>query len=340
MAETAETDASIRAALEAQAQEVTTDISGTPADEIVLAPPRTVPKTSSGKIRSSAAKELYERGRIGAPRRAVWWQIVRLAVTGFRGQFGRFVALLTDALYAAWWWIVVAFGYFLAWMAVMTLPRLNQRWALVRRIARIMLAALRVPISVAGIERIPPGNAMLVFNHSSYMDVMVLAAVLPGEPAYVAKKELAGQIFAGPFLRRLGVLFVERFDVTSSLADTEALIGAARQGRNLVFFPEGTFTRRAGLSGFYLGAFKIAAEAGLLIVPAILRGTRSMLRGDQWFPRWTALSVQIEDAIRPTGTDFTSLLKLRDGVRKVILAHCGEPDIDELTKPPAPSPAT
>ena len=89
---------------------------------------------------------------------------------------------------------------------------------------------------------------------------LVLAAVLPGEPVFVAKKELAAQVFAGPFLRRLGVLFVERYDVGASLADTEALTAAARQGRNLVFFPEGTFTRRAGLLGFYLGAFKVAAK--------------------------------------------------------------------------------
>ena len=46
------------------------------------------------------------------------------------------------------------------------------------------------------------------------MDAVIVAAVLPGEPAYVVKKELAGQIFAGPLLRRLGVLFLERFDVS------------------------------------------------------------------------------------------------------------------------------
>ena len=66
LAETRETDPAARAALQARAHEVTTDIAGTPPDEIVLAPPRTVPKTSSGKIRRSAAKELYESGRIGA----------------------------------------------------------------------------------------------------------------------------------------------------------------------------------------------------------------------------------------------------------------------------------
>jgi 1-acyl-sn-glycerol-3-phosphate acyltransferase len=125
--------------------------------------------------------------------------------------------------------------------------------------ARSALAAIRVPVAVTGLDHIPRGNAILVFNHSSYMDALVLSAILPGEPVYVVKRELAGQIFAGPFLRRLGVLFVERYDVSASLADAEAVLAAARQGRKFVFFPEGTFTRRPGLSEFYLGAFKVAA---------------------------------------------------------------------------------
>ena len=190
-----------------------------------------------------------------------------------------------------------------------------------------------VPISVVGYERIPTGNSMLVFNHASYADLIVLAAILPGEPLYVAKRELADQLFAGPFVRRLGVLFVERYDVSGRLADTEAVVAGAQGGRTVVFFPEGTFTRRPGLSAFYLGAFKVAADAGLPILPGIIRGTRTILRSDQWFPRWSPVSVQIEEAIRPCGTDFASLIQLRDGVRDVILRHCGEPDIAELVKP-------
>jgi hypothetical protein len=62
-----------------------------------------------------------------------------------------------------------------------------------------------------------------------------------------------------------------------------------------------------------------------------------MLRGEQWFPRWTPVSIQIEEAITSCGTDFASLLQLRDAVRRVILARCGEPDLGELVKP-APSP--
>ena len=80
VAETRENDPAARAALRERAQQVTTDIAGAPADEIVLAPPRAVPKTSSGKIRRSAAKELYESGRLGAPQQPAWLQLVRLSL--------------------------------------------------------------------------------------------------------------------------------------------------------------------------------------------------------------------------------------------------------------------
>ena len=333
LAETRELDATARATLQTRAHEVTTDIAGTPPDEIVLAPPRTVPKTSSGKIRRSAAKELYESGHIGPSQRALWLQVLRLSLAGIGPQLKRTIARFGDVIYAAWWWMVVGPAFLFAWLAVLAIPRLSWRWRMVRTIARAGLAMIGVPISVAGIERVPTGNSMLVFNHASYADLIVLAAVLPGEPLYVAKRELSAQFFAGPFLRRLGVQFVERYDVSSSLGDTEAVTASARQGRNVVFFPEGTFTRRPGLSAFYLGAFKVAADAGLPILPGIIRGTRTMLRSGQWFPRWSPVSVQIEEAVRPAGTDFASLLQLRDSVRKIVLAHCGEPDIAELVKP-------
>jgi 1-acyl-sn-glycerol-3-phosphate acyltransferase len=155
----------------------------------------------------------------------------------------------------------------------------------------------------------------------------------------LAKKELAGQFFAGPVLRRLGALFLERYDLSGSLADTEMATEAAREGRLLVIFPEGTFTRRPGLLDFHLAPFKIACEANLPVFPGVLRGTRSVLRSEQWFPRRGPIAVEVAEPIKPSGTDFAAVLKLRQQVRDVILAGCGEPDLGELMKP-APSPAS
>jgi 1-acyl-sn-glycerol-3-phosphate acyltransferase len=100
-----------------------------------------------------------------------------------------------------------------------------------------------------------------------------------------------------------------------------------------VFFPEGTFTRRAGLAAFYLGAFKVAAEADAPVVPGSIRGTRSMLRGEQWFPRGSAIDVHFAEPIAPAGTDFAAIVQLRDRARAAVLQHCGEPDLGGLARP-------
>jgi 1-acyl-sn-glycerol-3-phosphate acyltransferase len=104
-----------------------------------------------------------------------------------------------------------------------------------------------------------------------------------------------------------------------------------------VFFPEGTFTRRSGLSEFFLGAFKVASDAGLTVFPGAIRGTRTMLRSDQWLPRRSPVSIDIAEPIRPAGNDFAAVLRLRDAAREAILSRCGEPDLGGLIKPPAPA---
>ncbi len=82
LAESRETDDEVLARLRQRIVEVTIDIMEMPPDDVVLAPPHTVLKTSSGKLRRAASRELYESGRIGAKPRALWWRFARLAVTG------------------------------------------------------------------------------------------------------------------------------------------------------------------------------------------------------------------------------------------------------------------
>jgi 1-acyl-sn-glycerol-3-phosphate acyltransferase len=98
-------------------------------------------------------------------------------------------------------------------------------------------------------------------------------------------------------------------------------------GARWCFFPEGGFERAPGLAPFHLGAFMAAAEAGLPVVPVALRGTRSILRADQWFPRRGRIVVTVGAPIRPPGTGFEAALRLRDATRAQILAHSGEPDL-------------
>ncbi|MDA8365176.1 MAG: lysophospholipid acyltransferase family protein, partial [Gammaproteobacteria bacterium] len=177
-------------------------------------------------------------------------------------------------------------------------------------------------------------------NHSSYFDGVVLAALLRHCPTFIAKRELTTQFVAGTFLRRLGALFADRAQSSEGVQSSTAALAAARSGQTLVFFPEGTLTRMPGVLPFHTGAFYVAALSGSPVVPISIRGTRSVLRGDQWFPRHAAIEVDVAPAISAAGDDWTAVVKLRDAARDEILRRTGEPDLyaQNMTLSPDPAP--
>ena len=297
-----------------------------PPEDIVIVPPHTVPKTSSGKLRRTALRELYESGRLSATAPAVRWQILRLLLSAAIARGRHALERMMGTLYDWYAWTVIGLGAALAWPTVICLPKRAWRWHLLRGILRgiFRLTAIRIRVQTA---EPPPMNAIFVANHASYIDGLVLALALPGDVAFVAKGELAGQFFAGRFLRALGACFVERADPEAGVEDVRRVAATAIAGRPLVFFPEGTFTRAEGLREFHLGAFHVAAQTGLPIVPVAVRGTRSILRSDQWRIRRGDITVRIGSALATGGNDFAATLDLRDRARRSILAYCGEPDL-------------
>jgi 1-acyl-sn-glycerol-3-phosphate acyltransferase len=239
----------------------------------------------------------------------------------------RAAAILGAWLYAGYWWFVLGVFAVVMWPLVVLLPRLSWRWAAMHFAARLMLRLQGIRLSVEMETKPPLGDAIIVINHSSYVDSAVLTAALPGLPVYAAKREFESRLFEGTFLKRLDALFVERFEPKTGVEDTRRASALAREGKLLVFFPEATFTRLPGLAEFRLGAFLVAAETGRPIVPVVLRGTRSVLRGSQWFPRPGRVSVYVCSAVHPDAHDFSAAIRLRDKVRAMILARCGEPDL-------------
>jgi 1-acyl-sn-glycerol-3-phosphate acyltransferase len=330
VAETRERDHEARARLRQRINEASMELLDTPPDEVVLAPPHSVLKTSSGKLRRSASRELYEQGRLGAAPRSLWWQFARLGGGALLARARSRLRAAGELAYAGYWWAVIALAVAVVWPLVVALPRPSWRWAVLRGAARLTLRLTGTPLTVDGTGPSPAAGGVVVANHSSYLDGLVLVAALPGELAFVAKQELASHIFTGPFLRRIGTLFVRRFDPESGIEDTHAVLDAARAGRRPMFFPEGTLTRRPGLLAFRLGAFTVAAEAGVPVTPVTIRGTRSVLRDDdKWFPRHGSVEIGIGAPLAPDGEDWAAAIRLRDKARAEILGRCGEPDLAE-----------
>ncbi len=78
-----------------------------------------------------------------------------------------------------------------------------------------------------------------------------------------------------------------------------------------------------------MGTFAVAVDAGVHVVPVVIRGTRSILRGGEWLIRRGSVTVTVMPPIRPEGTGWHAGIQLRDQVRKAILERYGEPDLTE-----------
>ena len=205
-----------------------------------------------------------------------------------------------------------------------------------RLIARLFLRLAGTPVAVHGLENLPRDKPwVLVANHASYLDGILLVAALPsglcaaGHFSFVAKRELLDSMISRRYLQHIGSTFVERFDLQRGVEDTRQVLLSLRAGNCPVFFPEGTFTRAPGLSAFRMGAFVLAAEAGAPGAPVPTHGPRSILRADDWFPRRGAITITIGRPLLPAGSGWGEAVRLRDAARREILHQCGEPDLGE-----------
>ncbi|HFQ91731.1 MAG TPA: acyl-phosphate glycerol 3-phosphate acyltransferase [Chromatiales bacterium] len=342
MAETHVRDTGELEKLRSEINAAISSVIGTPADDVILAPPGTILKTSSGKIRRAACREIYEQGKIHRPAGAVWWQIARLAGAGMMPQLRRLRRAASTTFYglyarALFWMLTPA-----VWLLVVALPRPAWRWKIMRLGVGLLARGTGTRITLRGLENLPPMDEPCVYvaNHASYLDGPLAILALNRQFSFVAKSELEKTIFSHLFLRRIGTKYVERFDAARGVEDSKKLVAEARSGTSLFFFPEGTFTRKPGLLPFHLGAFIVAAEAGAPVVPIAIRGTRSIYRAGSWLPARGSISVIIGKPVDPRniaglepGDPWKTAIALRDAARHVILKNCGEPDLKKEGSP-------
>lgn len=232
-------------------------------------------------------------------------------------------------IYAALLFVVVALT---ALLAVLFLPTLKLRRGTARIAARSYFLLAGMPLRLRGTENLPAGQCVVVANHASYLDGVVMAAALPPRFAFVIKREMNDVPVAGLLLRRIGSEFVDRFNRHKGGTDARRVLRTAASGHSLVFFPEGTFTPEVGLGKFHTGAFAIAARAACPVVPAVILGTRRNMPATRVLPRPGALEVRYGTPIFTTPAQTTGedpALVLRDRSRAAILEQLGEPDLTE-----------
>ena len=301
VAETREEDPGRRRGIVDSVTRTAAVLLGAGPDEIVLAPPHSVLKTSSGKIRRSAVRELFESGALQRGAGSVRMQIARLALAAARGMLRSWALRSARAAYAVHAAVVAGGTLALAWLGAVVLPGSpHARRRRGRTLARWGFAALGIRLRVSGESHLEgAGRCVLVANHASYLDGPALFAAIPMPVGYVVKGELERNLFLAPLLRALGAVFVHRLDHQRSLADVASLAERLKRGDALGFFPEGTLHRMPGLLPFRLGAFSVAVNADASVVPVTIVGSRSALRDGQWIPRPGTISIRIASPIAP-----------------------------------------
>jgi 1-acyl-sn-glycerol-3-phosphate acyltransferase len=129
-------------------------------------------------------------------------------------------------------------------------------------------------LTVAGREHIPgKGGVCFIANHGSIFDI-VLALACIGRPfGFIAKKELLFIPLLNLWIYILGGLFIDRRHPRKALETINTGTGLLKQGEGMLIFPEGHRSRGQGLLSFRPGAFKLATQSGVPIVPVAISGS-------------------------------------------------------------------
>lgn len=227
-------------------------------------------------------------------------------------------------LYAAYALTLLAVLVLVAALLAFMLPVLSWRRATTRGLARLWLALAGLRLRVSGLEGVPAGSCVLVANHSSYLDGVVMKAALPPRFSFVIKREASSMPVLGVLLSRIGSEFVDRHTRGGRQRDARRVVERAEQGHSLVFFPEGTFDAVRGLKRFHVGAFVAAERGGVPVVPTVIRGARHLLPSGSYVPRPGLIDIEV---LAPIGGHGETSEQLRDEARSRMLARLDEPDL-------------
>lgn len=135
-----------------------------------------------------------------------------------------------------------------------------------------------VKLDVRGAEHLEGARpAVFLFNHQSQLDVLILAKLLRGGFTGVAKKEVADQPGFGLMFRLVDTAFIDRGNTEQAKAALEPAVQRLREGVSLVMSPEGTRSPTPALGPFKKGAFHVAMQAGVPIVPIVIRNAGELM---------------------------------------------------------------
>ena len=313
---------------------------GEPPDEVVLVPPHSVLKTSSGKLRRSACRAAYEAGRIGATVPTARRQALRLAAGALAARLRLSAASLGRALFGVYagllFWLLAA----AAWSITVCLTSPGLAWRASRRVARLWLRLTGTPLAVHG-ARTPARTGPACWP----------ATTAATSTACSSSRRCRGPSASSPRASCGSASHCacscSGWAPSSSTASTPSAAWPmppgwprpCRAGVRWCSFPKAPSSPRPGLLPFHLGAFLTAVRARVPLVPVVLRGNRDMLPDGTWWPRPAQLEVEFCEPLMPAddgGDAFAAALALRAAAQRAIALRISTDTPGHEQRPTAP----
>jgi 1-acyl-sn-glycerol-3-phosphate acyltransferase len=235
---------------------------------------------------------------------------------------------LWQSIVSIWTWLVLV-TCVLVWFPIMAVLRLitapfdRGRYA-------VGYFFRQIPVVVAALNPLwrfrrsgtmpvdPRRPYVVVSNHESFVDILLISH-LPWEMKWLSKAELFRIPVLGWMLRLAGDIPIQRGFGPSAIEAIAKCREALANRVSVMIFPEGTRSTTADLLPFKDGAFRLAIDAGVPILPLVVHGTSTALRKHDWrFGPSTAV-VRVLEPIETTGLTAADVPALKDRVRRLIV---------------------
>ena len=188
-------------------------------------------------------------------------------------------------------------------------------------------------LSVKGEEHLwSKRPAVFMLNHQSTVDMFVAAKLIRKDAVGIAKKELKNFPILGQLMTAAGVIFIDRQDKDKAIEAMKPAVEALQTGTSIIIFPEGTRSKSKKLGTFKKGAFHLAMEAGVPIIPIILRNAFDAMPSGSNVFRATAIEVKVLEPISTKRWKKETLNKNIEKVRNLFLKELGQEEVKSLVK--------
>jgi len=219
-------------------------------------------------------------------------------------------------------WFAFAIVFFLPWLILWSLLTRTQDlmyWSSMNAV-KIGLRIAGVRVYLEGLENIPPGPCILAANHASYVDPLAFVPFIPRRVSVALKKELYRIPILGPGMLLAKFVSVDRASREGAVDSLKTSVRYLKEGLSFAVYPEGTRSPDGRLLPFKKGAFVLAIQAGVPIVPVSISGAQKLMRKGEWAIRPGDVFVRFGPAVDASQYPITRRAELLTRVHDQVAA--------------------